>query len=90
MYFQKKFGQKISLLLAVGLILAGCNVGATPAPTIDVNAMNTHRWNHSRANFRSKYTNCACQPNCYNSSDQYRRSSADLRITNRRRRFTHR
>ncbi len=41
MYFQKKFGQKISLLLAVGLILAGCNVGATPAPTIDVNAMNT-------------------------------------------------
>lgn len=41
MFFQKKIGQKLFLLLAIGLILAGCNVGATPAPTIDINAMNT-------------------------------------------------
>ncbi|HLF72904.1 MAG TPA: NBR1-Ig-like domain-containing protein [Anaerolineales bacterium] len=28
-------------LLIAALVLAGCNVGATPAPTIDVNAINT-------------------------------------------------
>lgn len=41
MFFQKKFGQKVSLLLVLGLILAGCNVGATPAPTQDISAINT-------------------------------------------------
>ncbi|MFT3892311.1 MAG: NBR1-Ig-like domain-containing protein [Anaerolineales bacterium] len=29
------------ILITAALILAGCNVGATPAPTVDVNAINT-------------------------------------------------
>jgi hypothetical protein len=41
MFFQKNIERKIYPLLAVGLILAGCNVGATPAPTVDINAINT-------------------------------------------------
>lgn len=41
MFFSKKIGQRLFPLLATGLILAGCNIGATPAPTIDVNAINT-------------------------------------------------
>lgn len=30
-----------TILVAAALILTGCNVGATPAPTVDVNAINT-------------------------------------------------
>ena len=38
----RKFLQKtISPLLTVSLLLTGCNIGATPAPTLDVNAINT-------------------------------------------------
>ena len=29
------------ILLTAALTLAACNVGATPAPTVDVNAINT-------------------------------------------------
>jgi len=41
MFFRKKIKQKLLLLLAVGSILAGCNFGATPAPTQDIDAINT-------------------------------------------------
>lgn len=41
MFSRKHIGQKLSLLLIVGLILAGCNFGATPAPTQDINAIST-------------------------------------------------
>ena len=41
MFSRKHSGQKLSLLLIVGLILAGCNFGATPAPTQDINAVST-------------------------------------------------
>lgn len=33
--------RSLFILLAAALILAACNVGATPAPTVDVNAINT-------------------------------------------------
>jgi hypothetical protein len=38
----RKLSRTSSLtLLAAALLLAGCNMGATPAPTVDVNAINT-------------------------------------------------
>jgi len=40
--FVRKYQRQMSLILIIAaLILAGCNVGATPAPTLDVNAINT-------------------------------------------------
>lgn len=40
--FARKLSREVSLVvLAAALILAGCNVGATPAPTVDVDAINT-------------------------------------------------
>jgi len=41
MLFRKFTRQTLFTLLATGLILSGCNVGAAQAPTIDVNAVNT-------------------------------------------------
>src|SRR5512141_2699521 len=41
MYVRKYPRQLIIFLTTAALILAGCNVGATPAPTLDVNAINT-------------------------------------------------
>ena len=38
----RKFLKKtLPALLTVSLLLTGCNIGATPAPTLDVNAVNT-------------------------------------------------
>jgi len=40
--FVRKYPRQMMLILTTAaLILAGCNVGATPAPTLDVNAINT-------------------------------------------------
>ncbi len=40
--FVRKYTRQIFLVFTVAAIfLAGCNVGATPAPTLDVNAINT-------------------------------------------------
>lgn len=41
MLFQRFTRQALSILLASTLVLVGCNVGATPAPTLDVDAVNT-------------------------------------------------
>ena len=41
MLVRKSPRQALLILLAVTLTLAACNVGATPAPTTDVNAINT-------------------------------------------------
>src|SRR5512141_1794307 len=41
MFVRKYPRQMIIFLTTAALILAGCNVGATPAPTVDVNAINT-------------------------------------------------
>src|SRR5512141_2758107 len=41
MFVRKYPRQMIIFLTTAALILAGCNVGATPAPTLDVNAINT-------------------------------------------------
>ena len=41
MFVRKYPRQMIIFLTTAALILAGCNVGATPAPTLDVSAINT-------------------------------------------------
>jgi len=41
MFVRKIPRQMIFILVTAALILAGCNVGSTPAPTLDVNAINT-------------------------------------------------
>lgn len=42
MFVRKLNGEALFSLLIIATLLAGCNVGATPAPTIDVNAINTN------------------------------------------------
>jgi len=40
--FVRKFSRQIfPVLLVIALLLTGCNVGAAPAPTLDINAINT-------------------------------------------------
>jgi len=40
--FVRKFSRQIfPALLVIALLLTGCNVGAAPAPTLDINAINT-------------------------------------------------
>lgn len=39
--FVRKSMRPVLYLLAAAMILASCNMGATPAPTVDVNAVNT-------------------------------------------------
>ncbi len=41
MFVRKSLRQAGFTLLAAGLLLTACNLGATPAPTVDVNAINT-------------------------------------------------
>jgi hypothetical protein len=41
MFVRKSLGQAVYLLAVMALILTACNMGATPAPTVDVNAINT-------------------------------------------------
>jgi len=41
MFIQKFSRQIFPVLLAITLLLTGCNIGAAPAPTLDVNAINT-------------------------------------------------
>jgi hypothetical protein len=41
MFVRKPLRQAVFLLLASTLVLTACNMGATPAPTVDVNAINT-------------------------------------------------
>jgi hypothetical protein len=41
MFVRKSLRQAGFILLAAALLLTACNMGATPAPTVDVNAINT-------------------------------------------------
>jgi len=41
MFSRRSKRQTLMVLLTAALLLTACNVGATPAPTLDVNAMNT-------------------------------------------------
>jgi len=41
MFSRRSTRQTLLVLLTAALLLTACNVGATPAPTLDINAMNT-------------------------------------------------
>src|SRR5512143_3117877 len=41
MFVRKSLRQAVYIFAAMALILTACNMGATPAPTVDVNAINT-------------------------------------------------
>lgn len=41
MFSRRSTRQALMVLLTAALLLTACNVGATPAPTLDLNAMNT-------------------------------------------------
>ncbi|HSL46353.1 MAG TPA: NBR1-Ig-like domain-containing protein [Anaerolineales bacterium] len=51
------FARQVSfLLLIAALALAGCNVGATAAPTVDANAINTAAFNTAMAQISAQQT----------------------------------
>jgi hypothetical protein len=41
MFVRKSMRQAVIILISAALLLTACNMGATPAPTVDVNAINT-------------------------------------------------
>jgi hypothetical protein len=56
----RKFPRRILFsLLTAALALGACNVGATPAPTIDVNAINTAAFNTAMAQVGAQQTQTA-------------------------------
>ncbi len=59
MRVRKTFWRISPLLLAVSLVLAGCNFGATPAPTQDLNAINTSIVGTTVAQLSSQLTGTA-------------------------------
>lgn len=59
MIFKKHRMQKLLLLLAVGSILVGCNFGATPAPTQDIDAINTSIVGTTMAQLSIQFTQTA-------------------------------
>ena len=58
--FVRKYPRRILMVLVIAaLALAGCNVGATPAPTLDVNAINTAIVGTTVAQLSSQFTQTA-------------------------------
>ena len=56
----RKYSRQIFMLFVVAaLALAGCNVGATPAPTLDVNAINTAIVGTTVAQLSNQFTQTA-------------------------------
>ena len=59
MFAQKSTRQIAYVLLTVALLLASCSPGATPAPTLDVNAINTTIVGTTVAQFSLQFTQTA-------------------------------
>ena len=59
MLFRNYARQILFILLTAALTLTGCNMGATPAPTIDVNAINTAAFNTAMAQLSAGETQTA-------------------------------
>jgi hypothetical protein len=58
--FVRKHPRQVLFIFAIAaLILAGCNFGATPAPTLDVNAINTAIVGTTVAQLSSQFTQTA-------------------------------
>jgi hypothetical protein len=56
MLFRKSPRQTLLIAITTTLLLAACNVGATPAPTIDANAINTAALGTAMAQISSQQT----------------------------------
>lgn len=59
MRVRNTFGRAAPILLGISLILAGCNFGATPVPTQDLNAINTSIVGTTVAQLSSQMTGTA-------------------------------
>lgn len=59
MFFRKFPRQTLIVLLATILALTGCNFGATPAPTLDINAINTAIVGTTVSQFSAQFTQTA-------------------------------
>ncbi|MEP7134763.1 MAG: NBR1-Ig-like domain-containing protein [Chloroflexota bacterium] len=59
MFSRRSTRQTLLVLLTAALLLTACNVGATPAPTLDVNAMSTALVGTTIAQLSVQYTQTA-------------------------------
>lgn len=59
MFAQKPTRQVVYILLTTALLLASCSPGATPAPTLDINAVNTAIVGTTVAQFSLQFTQTA-------------------------------
>ena len=67
MFFRKFPRHTLLTLITAALLLAACNVGAAPSPTLDVNAINTAIVGTTIAQFSAQFTQTAlAQPQATN------------------------
>lgn len=59
MFFHKSPRYTLLVLLTAAMLLASCNVGAAPSPTLDVNAINTAIVGTTVAQFSAQFTQTA-------------------------------
>ena len=59
MFLKRSTRQALIILFTAALLLSACNVGATPAPTLDVNAMSTALVGTAVAQISSQFTQTA-------------------------------
>ena len=59
MFSSRSMRQTLLVLLTAALLLTSCNVGATPAPTLDINAMNTAIVGTTVAQLSAQFTQTA-------------------------------
>src|SRR5215204_6535187 len=59
MFVRKSLRQAVFTLLTAALLLSACNMGATPAPTVDVNAINTAAVETAMGQLSAQFTQTA-------------------------------
>lgn len=59
MFVRKSLRQAVWTLITAALVLTACNVGATPAPTVDVNAINTAAVETAMGQLSAQFTQTA-------------------------------
>src|SRR5512133_2852428 len=59
MFVRKSVRRALFILLSATLMLTACNMGATPVPTVDINAINTAAFNTAAAQISSGQTQTA-------------------------------
>ena len=59
MFVRKPLRQALFTLISAALLLSACNMGATPAPTVDVNAINTAAVETAMGQLSAQFTQTA-------------------------------